>query len=120
MGNDKLTESRGDFAIQIESAQSWRRQIAQEHPDDQRNADSAEALGALLAYVDEISNDHPIFGTLALFSESNEDDGLEAIEMQNELLSRYGFDGDEDREQFLQNLASELKKKFNARPKNVV
>ena len=112
--------SLGDFATEIESKEYWRSQKAEEYPDDQRNAASAEALRALLAYVDQLSNDHPIIGALALYSECDEDDGLEAADMQNALLSRYGFDGEEDPEQFLQNLASELKKTLRARPKTVV
>ena len=115
---DNLLEMREMLSNDVASKADWRSQKAEEYPDDHRNSASAESLRALLAYAGELSDDHPIFGALALFGESD-DDIYEAIELQNALLSRYGFDGEEDPEEFLQNLASELKKTLGTRPKVV-
>ena len=83
-----------------------------------RNAASANALRALLDYVRGVSDDHSIFRTLAYYSETDAEP-LEAVEIEKAMLSRYGFDDGEDAESFLDDLAAELKKALQARPKLV-
>lgn len=89
------------FLIDIESTSEWRRRKAEEYPDDERNRRSAASLGELVEYVKGLDDGHLIFQALGHLSES----GSEGLSLE---LSRYGFDGPEDPEQFLQRLATVL------------
>ena len=78
---------------------------------------SAEWLSALLDYVREVSDNHSIFRALAYYSETDLEETLEAVETENAMLSRYGFDGEEDPDFFLNDLAAEIRKALQARPR---
>ena len=114
-----INEVRELFELKIESAADWRNRKAEEYPDDSRNAASAKALKALLEYLPGVSDDHSIFHSLAYYSETDLEETLEAVEIENNMLSRYGFDGEEDPESFLNDLAAEIRKALQARPRPV-
>lgn len=87
------------LVFKIEGAADWRAQKAEEYPDDARNASSSRALTKLAKGLAALPDDHEkiralwrtVFGLAA-----DEDAAAQHREDLNMILSRYGFDGDED------------------------
>lgn len=80
--------------LKIESTQIWRATKAQKYPDDERNRISSEYLLELYEYVENLSEDHPLFADYWTMDEYEENDF-------SNRLSRYGFDRDEEAEKFI-------------------
>ncbi len=79
----------------IRAQADWRRQKAEEYPEDERNAQSATALDALADYVDEGAPDCGPW-TLSLLEEqvevSSAGTGVPMLgEQASRVISRYGF-----------------------------
>ena len=109
------------FEMDIVSTADWRREKAEEYPDDERNERSADALVNLTEYVKGLDDNHPIFQAFEYFSDEDTDDDaiVSTTEIMSKALSRYGFDGKDDPEYFLCDLASRLRKEMRARLKIV-
>ena len=75
-------ELRDDFKEQAE----WRREKAEQHPDDKRHLEAAAIFDRLAATVDAIPQD--VFRT---FSEPDVNDGLLDVERWTEMLCDVGF-----------------------------
>jgi hypothetical protein len=75
-------ELRDDFKEQAE----WRREKAEQHPDDKRQLEAAAIFDRLAATVDAIPQD-----VLIAFSKLEVDDGLLDVERWTEMLCDVGF-----------------------------
>ena len=75
-------ELRDDFKEQAE----WRREKAEQHPDDKRHLEAAAIFDRLAATVDGIRQD--VFRT---FSEPDVNDGLLDLEQWTQMLREVGF-----------------------------
>jgi hypothetical protein len=75
-------ELRGDFKEQAE----WRREKAEQYPDDKRHLEAAAIFDRLAATVDAIPQD-----VFIAFSKLEVDDGLLDVERWTEMLRDVGF-----------------------------
>jgi hypothetical protein len=75
-------ELRDDFKEQAE----WRREKAEQHPDDKRHLEAAAICDRLAATVDAISQD-----VFTVFSKVEVDDGLLDVERWTAMLRDVGF-----------------------------
>jgi hypothetical protein len=83
------------FISEIGSAQYFRSCKAEEFSYDIRNKRSAESLDKLGKYVENLRENHPVFGDFYSMNESQHEEFKQR-------LSRYGFDGEEEPEAFIQ------------------
>ncbi len=107
---------------EIESKADWRTRKAEEHPEDERNLRSSQALRNLAAKMKELSADHPKiqefwrlwFGPALPGKIWGRNKGLDLIEIVSEDLNQYGFyrDEDGDPEPFLDSLITQLERKL--------
>lgn len=74
----------------LTSTAEWRRLKAEEYPDDERNLEAAERLERLSEELDQVSNEHPSFSSIA---KAWEDDGAcsSYFERKNDLFRAIGF-----------------------------
>ncbi len=107
---------------EIEGKADWRTRKAEEHPEDERNLRSSQALRNLSARMKELSADHPKvqdlwrlwFGPALPGRVRSQNKALDLIEIVSEELCEYGFCSDEDGdpEPFLDSLITELERKL--------
>ncbi len=102
-----LAAFKANLVTAIDGQADWRNTKAKEFPDDERNAASAKRGWELMSRLEALPADHPKLRKLyALCCEDeriSEPGRFEAWnDAQTEMLSRYGFDGEEgDAEEFL-------------------
>ncbi len=83
---------RANLATEAEGSADWRRQKAEEHPDDARNAQSAAALERAAAEVAKLPDDDPRLLRLAQILSTDDDDLRgDYLDEESRLLSRHGF-----------------------------
>jgi hypothetical protein len=76
------SELRDDFKEQAD----WRRETAEQHPDDKRHLEAAAIFDRLAATVDTIPQD-----VFRAFSKPDVNDGLLDVERWTEMLRDVGF-----------------------------
>jgi hypothetical protein len=107
-GESQVQHVKERLAGDFERKAEWRDQMAEEWPDDARNARAAEGLRGLAQYVRTLPNDDPRLRRLAsVWSSGHADDGAAQL-----LVDRYGFGpgshlGLPDHDAFLTDYASE-------------
>jgi hypothetical protein len=83
---------REQLGDKLESLAAWRKREAAEHPDDERNAQSAEALRAAASDVLALKDDDPRLRGLATVCQAhNDDERISYIEAEDQIVSHYGF-----------------------------
>jgi TIR domain len=92
-GGDDLAFLKEQILLAVEGSAYWRRQKAEEYPEDARNARSADALERLSESLAALPSEHQRFRDLAPVSF---DIGESAIEAESRFIGRYGFDWEED------------------------
>mgnify|MGYP001362251634 CR=1 FL=1 len=90
-----LNDAREQLLLLIEGAANFRAVNSHKHPDDKRNQASTLALSELHRYVSALPDNHPVFDICYNMDEL-------ATEDLNQRLSRYGFYGQENHEDFIQ------------------
>ncbi len=106
---------------EIESRAEWRTRKAEEHPEDEQNLRSSQALRNLAAKMKELSADHPKiqefwrlwFGPASPGKIWAQNNALDLIKIVSEELHKYGFFSgqDGDPELFFDSLITELQRK---------
>lgn len=110
MSNPGIPLAKELLLYAIENAHDFRVTKARDYPHDTRNTASAAALSGLLDYVKNLDNDHPVFDALALETSASNtkqrwDNSAEFAKSISNSLGRFGFDGKESPESFLNELA---------------
>ena len=83
---------REQLADKLESLAAWRKREAEQGSDDERNAQSAEALRAAASEVLALTDDDPRLRRLAIVVQAhNDDERISFIEAEDRIVSRYGF-----------------------------
>ena len=117
MTEGTLMNFRDELILDIENALDFRARKADEYPDDQRNAQAAEALAGLLEHLNQLPDNHRLFEAYRrAFQECRNDDG--PVKIMNEVLgripgetdrfARYGFGEKPDHAEFVEALADDL------------
>jgi hypothetical protein len=88
MTDHNIPDIREQLQMQFESIAHWRREKAQQYPDDTRNAEAALMLDHLAATVADIPDD-----TLAAYAElfQDGDDPYHDVSEESEMMRVIGF-----------------------------
>ncbi len=107
----KRSELIGELADQAECSGDWRREKAEEYPDDERNAEAADKLYALAKGLRSLNPQSPLVQRYAQLV----DLGCEKILPlpESEILGRVGFDHSfDDADDFLKSVIEEYERQL--------
>ncbi len=83
---------REQLVDKLESLAAWRKREATEHPDDERNAQSAEALRETASEVLALPHDDPRLRRLASVCQAhNDEERISYIEAEDRIVNRHAF-----------------------------
>jgi len=106
-----MNEGKERLLMRIDGNRTFRYQKAEEDPDDLRNKQSAEALGELYSYIESLPDDHELFRGIDSTIEALEDNLEIFTQEEGNFISRWGFDGLVNPDQFVPEMIAFLKKK---------
>jgi hypothetical protein len=89
--NRQVKDVCEQLEMSLESSAAWRATKAKEHPDDERNAQSAAALARAAREVAALPDDDPRLLRLASIYAAHHDLVI-YVEEESSLISRHGFD----------------------------
>lgn len=88
--------TREDLVRDLEVRAQWREKRAAQHPDDPRDARSAEALGRAARDVAALPAEDPCLVRLAEFYAVASDAAVSRyLDEQNRILSKHGYESDD-------------------------
>lgn len=104
MSTYEMNEEKLSMLQKIENTMMYRKQRAEQYPQDSRNQQSADALAELYSYVEAMPEDHELWEALGGAYLGDGDIDIQIGEAISDYLGRYGFDGKEDHTKFAESI----------------